>query len=277
MVATVRPFIAANYRSLMRLGSMGNDGSGVELGQSAGADVALMDSMYLGRTLAPPNALLKGLLVNRQGARFVNEEAYTGFVGNAIAEQPAGEAWLLLRASSLWTAVRESLGSGAVVFRYYGLPTLLNVLLGGTRRATSMRRLASKCGIDAEGLEQTVSAYNRIAAGLEPDPLEKSRTNVESFRDESFYAVRESISNRFAFTQMFTLGGLTVDPDSGAVTRADGSSIPGLYAAGRVAVGLCSRRYVSGMSLGDCIFSGRRAVRHAMAAARAAPATAGAP
>lgn len=276
MVATVRPFIAANYRSLMRLGSMGNDGSGVELGQSAGADVALMDSMYLGRTLAPPNALLKGLLVNRQGARFVNEEAYTGFVGNAIAEQPAGEAWLLLRASNFWTAVRESLSSGSVVFRYYGLPTLLNVILGGTRRATSIRRLASKCGIDADGLEQTISTYNRIAAALEPDPLAKSRTNMEPFCDEAFYAVRESISNRFAFTHMFTLGGLTVDPDSGAVTRADGSSIPGLYAAGRVAVGLCSRRYVSGMSLSDCIFSGRRAARHAMVAARAAPAAASA-
>jgi succinate dehydrogenase/fumarate reductase flavoprotein subunit len=43
--------------------------------------------------------------------------------------------------------------------------------------------------------------------------------------------------------------------------------VPGLYAAGRNAVGLCSRSYVSGLSLADCVFSGRRAGRHAAAAA----------
>ena len=35
--------------------------------------------------------------------------------------------------------------------------------------------------------------------------------------------------------------------------------IPGLYAAGRNAVGVCSRQYVSGLSIADCVYSGRRA------------------
>jgi 3-oxo-5alpha-steroid 4-dehydrogenase len=30
-------------------------------------------------------------------------------------------------------------------------------------------------------------------------------------------------------------------------------------------VGLCSRSYVSGLSIADCVFSGRRAARHASA------------
>jgi len=47
------------------------------------------------------------------------------------------------------------------------------------------------------------------------------------------------------------------------VLRPDGSPIDGLYAAGRTAAGLCSRSYVSGLSLADCVFSGRRAGRHA--------------
>jgi succinate dehydrogenase/fumarate reductase flavoprotein subunit len=50
----------------------------------------------------------------------------------------------------------------------------------------------------------------------------------------------------------------------------DGSSIDGLYAAGRSAAGLCSRSYVSGLSLADCVFSGRRAGRHAARATAAA-------
>jgi 3-oxo-5alpha-steroid 4-dehydrogenase len=59
-----------------------------------------------------------------------------------------------------------------------------------------------------------------------------------------------------------TVGGLVVEEESGRVRRADGSIIPGLYAAGRNAVGLCSHLYVSGLSYADCIYSGRRAARH---------------
>jgi 3-oxo-5alpha-steroid 4-dehydrogenase len=61
-----------------------------------------------------------------------------------------------------------------------------------------------------------------------------------------------------------TLGGLVVDEETGQVKRKDGSVIKGLYAAGRNAVGLCSDSYfASGSSIADCIFSGRRAARHA--------------
>ena len=65
---------------------------------------------------------------------------------------------------------------------------------------------------------------------------------------------------------MLTLGGLVVAEDTGQVRRADGTLIPGLFAAGRTAVGLCSHSYVSGLSLADCVFSGRRAGRSAAAA-----------
>lgn len=58
---------------------------------------------------------------------------------------------------------------------------------------------------------------------------------------------------------MFTLGGVRVDEQTGEVTRADGTPIRGLYAAGRTAVGICANSYVSGLSIADCVFSGRRA------------------
>jgi 3-oxo-5alpha-steroid 4-dehydrogenase len=67
-------------------------------------------------------------------------------------------------------------------------------------------------------------------------------------------------------------GAEVVAPESGQVLRPDGHPIPGLYAAGRTAASLCSRSYVSGLSLADCVFSGRRAGRSAAAApVRAAP------
>ena len=58
-----------------------------------------------------------------------------------------------------------------------------------------------------------------------------------------------------------TLGGLVVDERTGQVLREDGDVVPNLYAAGRTAAGICSNSYVSGLSLADCVFSGRRAGR----------------
>ncbi|SLI14228.1 Probable dehydrogenase [Mycobacteroides abscessus subsp. abscessus] len=62
---------------------------------------------------------------------------------------------------------------------------------------------------------------------------------------------------------MLTLGGVVVDETTGAVRSTAGHDIPGLFAAGRTAVGICSESYVSGLSLADCVFSGRRAGRSA--------------
>ena len=62
----------------------------------------------------------------------------------------------------------------------------------------------------------------------------------------------------------FTLGGLRVTVD-GQVQRADGSVVPGLYAAGACASNLAQdgAGYCSGTQLGEGSFFGRRAGRHA--------------
>jgi 3-oxo-5alpha-steroid 4-dehydrogenase len=71
-------------------------------------------------------------------------------------------------------------------------------------------------------------------------------------------SVRSSVS--FPCPTM-TLGGLVVDERTGQVLREDGSAVPRLYAAGRTAAGICSSSYVSGLSIADCVYSGRRAGR----------------
>lgn len=81
------------------------------------------------------------------------------------------------------------------------------------------------------------------------------------------YAVNLSLDNKYAPLPALTLGGLVVDEDTGGVQRADGSVICGLYAAGRTAVGLPSKGYVSGLSIADTVFSGRRAGHAAAQAA----------
>ena len=71
-----------------------------------------------------------------------------------------------------------------------------------------------------------------------------------------------SVGNKIFVCPTITLGGLLVDESTGQVKREDGSVVPNLYAAGRTAVGVASHSYVSGLSLADCVFSGRRAGAH---------------
>jgi 3-oxo-5alpha-steroid 4-dehydrogenase len=86
-----------------------------------------------------------------------------------------------------------------------------------------------------------------------------------------FYAIDISIKNSPAFPAPgLTLGGLRVNEDSGQVLTAADEPVAGLYAAGRSAVGICSNSYISGLSLTDCIFSGRRAGVHAAGKSRVA-------
>ena len=64
---------------------------------------------------------------------------------------------------------------------------------------------------------------------------------------------------------VFTLGGLHTNVDQ-AVLDPDGDVVPGLFAAGRTASGIPAQGYNSGLSLGDCTFTGRMAGRTAAGA-----------
>lgn len=68
----------------------------------------------------------------------------------------------------------------------------------------------------------------------------------------------ESGNRRGTGASVFTLGGLHTTLD-GHVLNLDGLPIPGLFAAGRASSGLHGEGYISGTSLGDATFFGRKA------------------
>ena len=200
-------------------------------------------------------------MVDRTGKRFINEDAYVGFVGNAIADLPGdGKAWLILDRKKFLSALRMCLFPGKGMY-VYTIPGLTNILLGGTKLSFSLSGLARKCRMDRGNLEGVIRQNNSPEATDEQGGIEKSEDNRSKIRGAPFFAIRMDLGNPFAPTLAFSLGGLVVDEDTGAVENGDGLIIPGLFAAGRSAVGLCSRGYLSGMSLADTIFSGRRAAR----------------
>lgn len=74
------------------LGIPSNDGAGVRLGMSAGAEAVAMDGVIPTASIYPPGQLVKGIVVNRNGERFVAEDVYHGRLANFVMEQPGQTA-----------------------------------------------------------------------------------------------------------------------------------------------------------------------------------------
>ncbi len=262
LLARHRPEFAACVGEMTRGGSMGCDGSGLELGLSAGGQLSNMDAVALMRPLSPPRAFVQGVLVNVEGRRYINEDAYLGTVGQATAEQPGYDAWLILDSATFWEGIRQLLPPGEM-FSWWGMPAWLNILFGGTRRASSLAKLARKCSLPADALAEEIAAHNRgIDEGS--DPFGKRAQYSRKLAEGACWALNMSFRNKWSFSSGMPFGGLKVDEDTGAVVDSTGTPVPGLFACGRSAVGISTGATFSGLSIGDTIFSGRRAARSAM-------------
>jgi 3-oxo-5alpha-steroid 4-dehydrogenase len=264
---------APSARGTLPLATPGDDGAGIRLGAGAGAATALLDRISIWRFLTPPPALLRGVLVDADGKRICDESRYGAALGDAIAGR-GGRAWLLADAATIEAARRQVRGTTLWFQRLQAW----YLLRAGKVSAATVPGVAARAGVDPAGLAATLDAYNAVArAAIHPedgparpagpgDPLGKPDELLRPQDQPPFSLIDVSIRPRLLHpAPVLTLGGLVVDPGTGQVLRASGTGIEGLYAAGRSAVGLCSASYVSGLSIADCVFSGRRAGRHAAA------------
>ncbi len=253
---------AAPYSTGLPNGTLGDNGSGLVLGASAGGKLDLMNRISAWRFINPPKAWAQGMLLNQRGERFVNETLYGASLGDAIVEKQNGKAWIVLDARLRKQAFQQARDPKIVPFQRD--VAMLNLLFN-CHKASSLEALADKIGFDGDALHRTVDSYNRCARGEQPDPLEKRLDEMAQIAEAPFYAIDASVDSRLLPMATMSIGGLKVDEASGLVLDAAGRAIPGLYAAGRNAVGVCSNIYVSGLSYSDCVFSGRRAARHVAA------------
>jgi len=244
---------AAPYRPGMPLGTAGCSGEGIQLGQSVGGAVALMDRVSAWRFLNPPEAFVRGVLVNREGRRYVNESLYGAAVGEAMVDHNDGVGMLVID-EAIKASARAQVGRGKTQW-FQTAPTLLNLKVN-CRRADDVAALAKLCRCPPEALGETLRAYSEAAASGEVDAFGKE---LRKPLEPPYYVINCGIRSKAWPLPTLTLGGLVVDESTGEVKREDGAVIAGLYAAGRTAVGVCSRQYVSGLSIADCVYSGRRA------------------
>lgn len=245
------------FLSAMRLGTAGCDGSGIRLGLSAGGVADRMHKVSAWRFINPPTVWPQGVVVDQRGQRFCNEASYGARLGVAMCEEHQGRAWLILDKDQRRRAWREALTGGLWIFQ--SGPAILLMLFA--KRARSLAALAVKLGMSAQALQATVDDYNRAAQQGAGDALGKDGPALSAIREPGFAAINISADNPAFPLPAITLGGLKVNESSGVVINARGQDIQGLYAVGRSAVGIASNGYVSGLSLADCLWSGRRAGR----------------
>jgi 3-oxo-5alpha-steroid 4-dehydrogenase len=241
MVAAHTPALGSK---LFTLGSTYDDGLGIRLGASVGAELKHMDEPFITAPFYPPSILVTGLLVNAEGRRFVAEDSYHARTSQFVMEQPGSAAYLIVDSEHV---------------EYPKMP--LVPLLDGFETVAEM---AKSLDIDEGTLQETLDRHNEHAARGEDPDFHKSADWLapQAVAPWAVFDVRLG----YALYAGFTLGGIRVTVD-GEVQRPDGSVVPGLYAAGACASNLAQdgKGYCSGTQLGEGSFFGRRAGRHAAA------------
>ena len=245
---------APAYRGGLALGTSADDGSGIRLGVEAGGATAELGRISAWRFVTPPSAFLGGILVDGAGQRIIDESRYGAAVGERLIEAHESRGWLLVDEPIVATARRD----GRKQSQWFQWLQLRYLLRRGRVTGQTLDEVAQRAGVDPAGLKESVEAYHG-----DLDPMGKPAEFARRLDTPPYSLIDVSVKPNLGYPcPMLTLGGLVVDEDTGAVRTDSGATVPGLYAAGRTAVGLCSRSYVSGLSLADCVFSGRRAGRH---------------
>jgi 3-oxo-5alpha-steroid 4-dehydrogenase len=229
------------------LGTSYDDGMGIRLGLSAGGQALHMDQAFITAPFYPPGKLLTGIVVNRDGNRFVAEDSYHSRTSGFVLDQPGSVAFLIVDSAHM---------------AYPEMP--LVPFIDGWETVDEMER---GLGIPPGNLVATLRAYNAAAARGDDPEFHKHPDWLEP-QDTGPWAAFDLTLGQAMYAG-FTLGGLRCTVD-GQVQRADGSVVAGLYAAGACASNIAqdSKGYSSGTQLGEGSFFGRRAGRHAARQAR---------
>lgn len=239
MVAEHTPALGAK---LFTLGSTYDDGLGIRLGVSAGAELKHMTEPFITAPFYPPSILVKGLIVNEQGERFVAEDSYHSRTSYFVMQQSDSAAYLIVDSEHVQSPKMP----------------LVPLIDGYETVAEIEEALAMPAG----SLEKTLDRYNEYAA-LGEDPDFHKSPDWLAPQSVGPWAVFDLRLGQALYSG-FTLGGMRTTVDA-QVQRPDGSVVPGLYAAGACASNIAQdgKGYCSGTQLGEGSFFGRRAGRHA--------------
>jgi tricarballylate dehydrogenase len=243
-----------------------NKGEGLEMALALGAATAGNFSLFHAEPVDPrsgePEAAIfcfpYGILVNREGHRFVDEargpvDAWYERTTRDIQAQTEGVAWVVLDQQAL-----------AVPNIRSGIRTDQSPVTADT-----LEELAARIGVPADALAATVASYNAACGDGEFDPTAPDGLATTGLVPPKSNWARPIAEGPFAAypimaANVFTFGGLKTTPDAAVVDR-DGRAIPGLFAAGEL-TGLYYSNYTGSTSVLRGATFGRIAGREAAGA-----------
>ena len=219
-----------------------DDGAAIRMGIAAGGQGVHMDGALITAPFYPPASLLKGIMVNETGRRFVNEDCYHARTSDAAIRQPNGTVYLITDEVN------------------YERPEMrMQRLVDAWESIEEMER---ELGLPAGELQDEVARYNGFAEAGEDQDFHKHPEWLAPIGTPPFAALDCSLGK--AYYVGFTLGGLDVSIN-GEVRTSDGDPVTGLYAAGSCASNIAQdgQGYSSGTCIGEATFFGRRVGTHA--------------
>jgi flavocytochrome c len=242
-------------------------GSGIQLGEAVGADLARMDhQVTFVNGLPDPRRATHGLntqnaaaiWVNAEGRRFVSEGVDSKAYEAAVFAQSPPTHWLIFDAQGrrkLRTRGAPWLNPDTITAEILDAP-------GVGHPSETIAALAASTGLPAAALIDTIDRYNGFVAGGED--LDFQRFNTTGRKPAAISIPPYYALQLFPMTRK-SMGGLAID-SNGQVLDTRGRPIEGLFAAGELTgvAGINGSHGGSGTFLGPSVYTGRIAGRESV-------------
>lgn len=234
----------------------GATGDGIIIATRHGADTTGMNYVQVYPLATPGTGALQGrarkmsglddvIDVNKNGERFVKEDARRDEFVAAIKKQPGGVVYDINDSS-----IVKPLNS-------FNEDVETLVSIGRIYKADSLADLAKQLGMPADRLEATVAEFNKMVEAKK-DPKFGRKLFDRPIVKPPFYATPRAPSIHH------TMGGLQISTNAQVLDK-NGKPIPGLYAAGEVTGGIHGSNRLGGNATADVLTFGRIAAKSAVA------------
>nr|WP_072514870.1 flavocytochrome c [Ndongobacter massiliensis] len=244
--------------SILSTNAKGIDGDGIVMAEKLGADLVGMEHIQLypvcdpdtGALLYVDDTRLMGstIMVNKEGKRFVEELDTRYVISMAVKEQTDSVGYELMT-----KAAAEKAG----VLKNH-MPEVESLMKRGHLvEGATLQEVADKMGVDAKQLEATVERWNGFVENGKDEDFNK-RGELSKIDQGPYWLLR------FVPAVHHTMGGVKINTET-QVLKADGSVIPGFFAAGEVTGGIHGDNRLGSVAITDITVFGRQAGEQAAA------------
>ena len=253
-----------------------NEGDGIVMAQAIGADVFGMQVSQLMPSSSPVKGTMtdgiwadaaEQIWIDGNGKRFVNEYAERDVLAKASLALDNGIFYIIYAGRGDISKPEQMLTGTDYNARVAGMVEGGHIWYGSTlaELAEASKTAAAGCApaFTEEQLRETIELYNSYVANQKDEDFGKEvlAGAIDLAAVEADPNLGICISPRKASLH-HTMGGLCINTET-EVLRADGTAIPGLWAAGEVTGGIHGGNRLGGNAIADIFIFGRIAGNNA--------------